>query len=201
MRELISGWRVVRLVHRSVTVSMSLVRLGTNVLTMGSSTSVQSVSAGCSSGQKARQVDEPEAVRHGEVGQGVPAGVVEQQHDALLGTGTDRLGEGGEQVGEQWLGHGVGQVPHRFARGRAHEGGDIEPLEAVVAEGDGALSPWRPHRAQHRLQAEAVLVGAEHLDGDAGMGRGFLGDDVRQLFLKACASSAVADFGFLGRGR
>ena len=41
---------MVRLVHRSVTVSMSLSRLGTNVLTTGSSTSVQSVSAGCSLG-------------------------------------------------------------------------------------------------------------------------------------------------------
>ena len=86
-------------------------------------------------------------------------------------------------------------------RGRAHEGGDIEPLEAVVAQRRRTLPLGGPHRAQHRLQAEAVLVGAEHLDGDAGVGCRLLGDDVRQFFLNAVASSAVADFGFFGRGR
>ena len=187
---------------------MSLSRLGTKVLTTGSSTSVQSVSAGggglgprpakqvgegsagCSSGQKARQVDQLEAVRHGEVGQGVPAGIVEQQHDALLGAGPDRAGEGVEQVGEQRLGHGVGQVPHRLARGRAHEGRHVEPLEAVVAEGCRALSLGGPHRAQHRLQAEAVLVGAEHLDGNAGVGGRLLGDDIRQRLLSVCPTTS-----------
>ena len=133
-------------------------------------------------GTVGRQVDQFDAVRHSEVGQGVPAGIVEQQHDALLGTGADRAGEGGEQVGEQRLGHGVGQVPDRLARGRAHEGRHIEPLEAVMAEGCRALSLRRPHRAQHRLQAEAVLVGAEHPDWDAGVGVRLLRDGVRQSF-------------------
>ena len=131
----------------------------------------------------------------------MPAGVVEQQHDALLRTGPDLAGEGGEQGGEQRLGHGVGQIPHRLARGRAHESRHVEPLEAVGAEGDRALSSWRPHRAEDRLQAEAVLVGAEHLDGDAGMGGRLFGDGFRQLFVNAWASSAVADLGFFGRGR
>ena len=131
----------------------------------------------------------------------MPAGVVEHQHDALVGTGPDLAGEGVEQGGKQRLGQAVGQVPHRFAGGWAHKGRHVEPLKAVVAQRDRALSPWRPHRAEHRLQAEAVLVGAEHLDGDAGVGGRLLGDDVRQLFLNAAASSAVADFGFLGRGR
>ena len=89
-----------------------------------------------------------------------------------------------------------------FARGRAHEGGDVQPLEAVVPQRDRPLSPGRPHRAEHRLQAEAVLVGAEHLDGDAGGGRPPLRRRRPPAFFEtAAASSAVADFGFLGRGR
>ena len=41
----------------------------------------------------------------------MPAGVVEQQHDALVGTGPDLAGEGVEQGGEERLGQAVGQVP------------------------------------------------------------------------------------------
>ena len=129
------------------------------------------------------------------------AGIVEEQHDPLFGSGADRSGEGGEQAGEQRLGHAVAQVPDRFAGGGAHKGRDVEPLEAVVTERGRALSLGGPHRAQDRLQAEAMLVGAEHLDRHARVGGRLLGDDVRQLFLKAWASSAVADFGFFGRGR
>ena len=128
-------------------------------------------------------------------------GVVEQQHDTFFGTGADFFGESSEQAGKQRLGYAVRQVPDRLARGRANKGCHVKPLEAMVTFGDRALPLGGPHRAQHRLQAEAVLVCAEHLDGRVGVGDRFFGDGVRQLFLKACTSSAVADFGFLGRGR
>ena len=88
---------------------------------------------------------------------------------------------------EQRLGYAVAQVPHRFTGGRPDKGRHVEPLEAVVAEGDRALALGGPHRAQDRLQPEAVLIGAEHLDRHAGMGGGLLGDRLRQLFLKAWA--------------
>ena len=51
-----------------------------------------------------------------------------------------------------------------------------------MAEGDRALALGGPHRAQDRLQAEAVFIGAEHLDRHAGMGGRFFGDGIRQLF-------------------
>ena len=64
-------------------------------------------------------VDHADAVRHGKVEAGVEAGAVEQQHGAIVGTGTDRLGESVEQAGERRLGYAVseeiaawsGQVP------------------------------------------------------------------------------------------
>ncbi len=144
-------------------------------------------------GTVGRQVHQLDAVRHGEVGAGVEAGVVEQEHDAFVGSGADCRGEGGEQAGEQRLGHAIGQVPHRFARGRAHEGSDVEPFEAVVTEGCRALPSGSPHRAQHRFQAEAVLVGAEHLDRDAGVGGRLFGDGFRQLYGWPAPPSAAAD--------
>ena len=110
------------------------------------------------------------------------AGIVEQQHDPLLGSGADRGGEGREQASEQRLGHAVAQVPDRFAGGGAYKGRDVEPLEAVVTECRRALPLGGPHRAQDRLQTEAVLIGAEHLDRHARVGGRLLGDDVRQLF-------------------
>ncbi len=112
VRELISAWRLVRLLHRSAMVSMSLSRFGTSVLTIGSSTKRPERLGGLQFGTVGRQVDQPDAVRHGEVGQGVPAGVVEQQHDALLGTGADRACEGLEQAGEERLGHAVSDRYH-----------------------------------------------------------------------------------------
>ena len=129
------------------------------------------------------------------------AGVVEEEHDTLFGAGADRLGEPVEQAGEDQLGHAVGQVPHRLARGRSRERRDVEPLEAVVAKRGRALPLGGPHRAQNRLQPKAVLVGAEHLDRVAGVVSRFLGDGTRELFLNASASPAVAGRGFLGRGR
>ena len=63
----------------------------------------------------------------------------------------------------------------------------------MVAEGCRTLPLGGPHRAQHRLQAEAVLVGTEHFDGDAGVGDRLLGDGVRQLYGWPAPPSVAAD--------
>jgi hypothetical protein len=47
-----------------------------------------------------------------------------------------------------------------------------------MAEGDRALALGRPHAAQDRLQAEAGLVGREHLDREGGTARGLFGRDL-----------------------
>src|SRR3954470_6639837 len=52
----------------------------------------------------------------------------------------------------------------RPIQGRLDEGGDVEPLIAVVAEGDRPLTFGHPDPAQDRLQANAVLVRGPDLD-------------------------------------
>ena len=148
-----------------------------------------------------REIDEPQALGHIEVGQGVPTGVVEQQDDALVGAGSDIVREGVEQFFKEGLGHAVGQVPFGVAGRWRHKGDDIEPLEAVVTERDGALSDRSPGAPHHGLQADAMLVRGVDLDRRVGMGGLFVGEGVGELFLKAVASSSEADLGFLGRGR
>src|SRR3954447_24449155 len=54
--------------------------------------------------------------------------------------------------------------PEGLARGRLHEGGDVQPLVAVMTQRDGPLAFGRPHPPEDRLQPDAVLVGGPDLD-------------------------------------
>ena len=146
---------------------------------------------GCVAGQ----VHEPDPVRHGKAWLAVPAGIVEREHDAALAPGARLLREGGEQRGEERLGDAVGEIPNRLAREGLGEGGDLQPLVAVMAKGDRALALGRPHPAQDRLQADAVLVGREHLDREVGAARRLFGNNLVELFLYAACSSGVAACG------
>src|SRR3954462_624532 len=88
----------------------------------------------------------------------------------------------------------------RPIQGWLDEGGDVEPLVAVVAEGDRPLTLGRPDPAQDRLQANAVLVRGPDLNRRVrGLGPR-LGDGLLQLFLNASRSSGVAEAGWRGRG-
>src|SRR3954463_7678872 len=105
---------------------------------------------------------------------------------------------------------GSGQVESHLGRnrltsdapykGRLDEGGDVEPLIAVVAEGDRPLTFGRPDPAQDRLQANAVLVRGPDLDRRVRVLGPLLGDGLLQLFLNASRSSGVAAAGWRGRG-
>lgn len=132
-----------------------------------------------------RQVDEPDAVGDGEARLGVPAGVVEHQNDDAVASGAGLAREGGEHHLEERLVDAVGEIPHGLAGGGRDEGGDVEPLETVVAERDRTPALRRPDPALHRLQAEPVLVGGPELDRRAGMGFGLRGEGVGELFLNA----------------
>jgi len=70
----------------------------------------------------------------------------------------------------------------------------------MMTERQRPLADGRPDAPADRLQAEAMLVGRPDFDRLAGVLLRFFGDGLRELFLKAASCSAVAAFGFLGRG-
>ena len=146
------------------------------------------------------QVDGPDPVRHGQVGRGVPAGVVELKHDDAIPSRPSLAGKQGQQRGKERLGHPVRYVPEGLAGDRLHEGGDVQPLIAVMAKRDGPLAFGRPDPAQDRLQPDAVLVRGPDLNRLVRVLGPRLGDGLFQLFLNASRSSGVAEAGWRGRG-
>src|SRR3712207_1990482 len=130
----------------------------------------------------------------------MPAGVVEHEDDAALASRAGLAREAGEQFGEQGLREAAAEIPDRLATGRLHEGGEVEPLVAVVAESDRPLPNGRPNPAADRLQAEAVLVLRPDLDRAVRMCRFGRGDSGIEPPLKAARCSGVAARGCRGRG-
>jgi hypothetical protein len=104
-----------------------------------------------------------------------------------------------EGVLEELLVDAGREIPEALAGGRRDEGGDIEPLEPVVARGDGALAARRPDPTQDRLQPYAMLVGGEGLDYRAGMALRLLGDGLGELFLNGQLTQIAALHAPVGR--
>ena len=77
----------------------------------------------------------------------VPAGSVEDEKDDAFGAGADLAREQGEGLLEQRLGDPRREVPEALAGSGRDEGRDVEPLEAVMPQGDRALAARRPERA------------------------------------------------------
>ena len=128
-----------------------------------------------------RQVHQADAFWHGE-GRTVPACPVEHEEDDAVAPRARLAGEEGEGLFEQVLVDAGREVPEALAGGGRDEGGDIEPFEAVVPGGDGALAARGPDPAENRLQPDPVFVGAKDFDGCAGMARGLFDDRLGKLF-------------------
>ncbi len=94
-----------------------------------------------------RQVDEADTLGHRETGGCVPAGAVEDEQDDPVAPDARLAGEERERVLEQRLVDAGPEIPEALAGGGRDEGGDVEPLEAVVAAGDRALAAGRPDPA------------------------------------------------------
>ena len=141
------------------------------------------------------QVDEPDPVRDSQVRRGVPAGVVENEHDDAIPSRPSLAGKQRQQRGEERLGHPVRDVPEGLARDRLHEGGDVQPLVPVVTERDRSLAFGRPHPSDDRLQPDAVLIRGPDLDQLVRVLGSRLSDGLLQLFLNASCSSGVAEAG------
>src|SRR4051794_38639074 len=91
-------------------------------------------------------------------------------------------------------------IPEHLAGDRLDEGGDVQPLIAVMAKRDRPLTFGRPDPAQDRLQPDAVLVGRPDLDRLVRVLGPLVGDGLFQLFLNASRSSGGAEAGWRGRG-
>ena len=143
--------------------------------------------------------DQTRALGNREPRLAMPPGIVEDENDAALLACADRLGEVGQQLFEERLADAVRQIPDRLHACRLHEGGDIEPFVAMMAGRQRPLADGRPDATAHRLQAEAMLSSPRprQVDPDA---RALLRRRLPRAFLKATSCSAVAAFGFLGRG-
>ena len=146
------------------------------------------------------QVGEPDPIWHDQVRLGVPAGAVEPEHDHALASRPGLAGKQRQECGEERLGHAVRHIPEHLTGDRLHEGGDVEPLVPVVAEGDRPLTFGRPDPAQDRLQPNAVLVRGPDLNRRVRVLGPRLGDGLLELFLNASRSSGVAAAGWRGRG-
>ena len=146
------------------------------------------------------QVGEPDPIWHDQVRLGVPAGAVEPEHDDAIPSRPGLAGKQRQERGEERLGHPVRHGPEGLARGRLDEGGDVQPLVAVVAEGDGTLTLGGPRPSDDRLQPDTVLVGRPDFDRLVRVLGPLLGNNPGQLFLNASRSSGVAEAGWRGRG-
>ena len=120
------------------------------------------------------QVDQSNAVGHREVWFGVPSGTVQHQHDDALTPSACRAHKVGEQLFEERLVNAVRQIPDGLAAGRLHEGGDVEPLIAMMPGCDRPLADRRPNSAKDGLQAEPMFIRRPDLDRLAGMLAGFI---------------------------
>lgn len=144
--------------------------------------------------------DETDAIGQAQVLGPMPARLIELQHDALSGSGTDRLGKIGKNEFEHLLANSVGDVAHRLAGCRVDEPGHIEPFEAMMAKHDRPLADRRPHPARDRLQAKAMFVHRPDFDARTRILLPFLASSRLQVFLSAARSSSVAASGWRGRG-
>ena len=147
-----------------------------------------------------RQEDQADPIGDGLAFESMPAGVVEHEDDAALAACPGLARKGGQQCGEEGFGEAAAEIPDRLAAGWLHEGSDVEPLVAVVAEGDRPLTHGCPDPAADRLQAETVLILRPDLDRPVGMRRPGRSDSGIEPPLKAALCSGVAALGCRGRG-
>ena len=141
-----------------------------------------------------------DAVGNFEVLGPVPASVVQLKDDALFLPGAYRFGEIGEDMFEQLLIDGVGDVPHRLAGQRLDEAPNIKPFETMMSQRDGPLANGRPQLAYDRLQADAMFVHRPEFNVSLRMIAPLFFRRLFEFFLSASRSSSLAASGWRGRG-
>jgi hypothetical protein len=115
-------------------------------------------------GRVGRQEEQMEMLGHLELGAGMPARAVQDEHDLFARPSAHRLGEGRQLSREQFDAHARRQIPDGAAGGGVDEARQIAPLVAMVDRGQRALAGEGPDALPDRFQANAVLVSRPELD-------------------------------------
>ncbi len=145
-------------------------------------------------GRIGRQEEQMDTFGHHEFFAGMPAGLIQDQQDALRWACADGLGELRQRNREHIRPHRRQEQPLRLSGSRLHETVEVEPLEAML-DGDTRAGAFaRPDPAQNRFESNAMLIGRPQLD--RGLGKRLLHRVhlLREVFLNASwtAGSALA---------
>ena len=135
---------------------------------MASCTSGPQVFGRLKLGRVRRQEHQVNALRHDEVLRCVPAGAVQDEHDALPRPGADRLGEVLQGQREDLRVHLGQDEPLHLAAAGADEAVEVEPLVPALPQGQRSLAAARPHAAHDGDQPQARFVLRPELDSRAG---------------------------------
>lgn len=140
-----------------------------------------------------RQEQQMNVLRDPQLDARVPTRAIQHEHDLLLGPRPDRTGKDSELRLEQRDGDRGGQVKEGPARGRMDKADEIAPLEAVLDGGERSLPDRRPHAAQHRFEANAMLIRGPELHVGLGERRRHRPQQRADLFLNsACCSGSAS---------
>lgn len=106
-----------------------------------------------------RQKEQVDLLGHTQSDARVPAGLVEHEHDLLVGARSRLLSEGGQLDLKELNAHGGGEVEAGAAGGGMHNTDEPAPGEAVLDEGMRARTGRRPDPASERFEADAMVIG------------------------------------------
>ncbi len=111
-----------------------------------------------------RQKQQVHMIRHAQMDAGVPAGAIQDEHNLLVGAGTDLAGERGQFHLKERNADGGSEMEDGPAGSGMDEAHEVAPGEAVLHGGDRTVADWRPDAAQQRLQADPMFVGRPQFD-------------------------------------
>ena len=111
------------------------------------------------------QEEQVDVLGHPQAHAGMPPGLVEHEHELLVGSRSRLLCEGGQLDLKEVDTHGGGEMEERPAGGGMGKADQSAPGEAMLDEGVRARTGRRPDAAQQRLEPNAMLVGHPQFHG------------------------------------
>lgn len=131
-------------------------------------------------------------LRHAQPLAGMPARLVQHQHNLLAWPCADRVRKGGELCLKEGDRDTCGQMPDGAARGGMDEADQIAPAVAVLDDRYRPLANRRSHPPDQRLEPNAMLIHRPQFHLGLWVSSGYRLDKRADLFLKASCSSEAA---------